>query len=57
MLTLLIIVCLFASALGAFLAFRKRQTRWIVATLPLLLVPLALYVVIAFGCFFGDNCP
>ena len=57
MLTLLIIVCLLASALGAFLAFRKRQTRWIAATLPFLLVPLAVYVVIAFGCYFGGNCP
>lgn len=57
MLTLLIIVCLLASALGAFLAFRKRQTRWIAATLPFLLVPLALYVVIALGCYFGGNCP
>jgi hypothetical protein len=32
MLTLLIIVCLFASAVGAFLAFRKRRVCWIAAT-------------------------
>jgi hypothetical protein len=57
MLTLLIIVCLFASAVGAFLAFRKRRVCSIAATLPFLLVPLALYVVIAFGCYFGGNCP
>jgi hypothetical protein len=46
-----------ASALGAFLAYRNRQRRWLVITLPFLVIPLALYAVIAFACIFGNNCP
>lgn len=57
MLTLIIFVGLLVSMLGAFLAFKKRRARWLVATLPLLLVPLALYAVIAFACYFGNDCP
>ena len=57
MLTLIILAGLLTSMLGVFLAFRKRRARWLVATLPLLLVPLVLYAAIAFACYLGNDCP
>jgi hypothetical protein len=55
MLTLIRILCLLAS-LGVFLTFRKRQGRWLLLGLPFLLVPLALYALIAFACYFRSDC-
>lgn len=57
MLTLSIIVGLLATMLGATLAIRKRKRWWLAVILPLLLVPLALYGMIAFACYFGHSCP
>jgi hypothetical protein len=56
MLTLLIIVGLLASIFNALLAIRTRRSRWFVASLPFLLVPVALYAVVALACYFGRDC-
>ena len=56
MLTLFILAGLLAVALGAFLAIRTRRRWWLVVSLPFLLVPLALYAITAFACYFGRSC-
>lgn len=56
MLFLSIVIGSLASMLGAIFAIRKRRTLWLFMSLPFLLVPLALYAVIAFACYFGPDC-
>jgi len=57
MFSAVLILGILATIVGAVVAARKRDRRWLLATLPFALIPLAIYLVIVFACIFGSNCP
>ena len=52
-----IIAALALGAVGTSLAVKRGRYWWLAVTIPLLLIPVALYAAIWFSCFSGRPCP
>jgi hypothetical protein len=57
MFSILLFIGLLAGIATAWLAIRKRQLRWLLATLLFVLIPLGSWAPIALACHFGSGCP
>jgi hypothetical protein len=47
----------FVGAVGTSVAVRRQRFWWLAITIPLLLMPVALYVAILISCRSGNPCP